>query len=196
MRSSKISRRTGETEIEVALKIDGRGKYDVRIPVGFLAHMLETFSRHSGFDLEIRARGDLQVDQHHLVEDLGIVLGQALDRALGSRRGINRSGYFLQVMDEALVACAVDLSGRPRVDFKGRFRRRWCGDLDTDLVEDFLIGLAGHLRANIAVRILSGRVDHHKIEAVFKALARAVRMACSRDLRLKKEMPSVKGLIR
>jgi len=195
MKSARIRRRTEETDIEVSLKLHGRGKYDVRTPIGFLTHMLETFSRHGGFDLVVRARGDLHVDQHHLVEDLGIALGQAFDRALGARRGINRAGYFIQTMDEALVAAAVDIAGRPRVNFCGRFRRRWCGDLDTDLVEDFLIGLADHIKANVAVRILSGRSDHHKIEAVFKALARAMKMACREDLRSSKGMPSVKGLI-
>jgi imidazoleglycerol-phosphate dehydratase len=195
MNPTRIRRRTEETDIEVSLKLRGRGKYDVQTPIGFLTHMLETFSRHGGFDLKVRARGDLQVDQHHLVEDLGIALGQAFDRALGSRRGINRAGYFLQTMDEALAAAAVDIAGRPRVNFCGRFRRRWCGDLDTDLVEDFLIGLADHIKANVAVRILSGRCDHHKIEAVFKALARAMKMACSKDRRSARGMPSVKGLI-
>jgi imidazoleglycerol-phosphate dehydratase len=195
MRSARIRRRSGETDIEVSLKIEGRGEYDVQTPIGFLTHMLESFSRHGGFDLKVRARGDLQVDQHHLVEDLGITLGQAFDRALGTRRGINRAGYFIQPMDEALVAAAVDIAGRPQVNFRGGFRRRWCGELDTDLVEDFLAGLAIHLKANIAVRILSGRSDHHKLEAVFKALARALKMACGKDRRSAKEMPSVKGLI-
>lgn len=195
MRSVRIRRRTGETDIEISLKIEGRGKSNVQTPIGFLTHMLESFSRHGGFDLKVRARGDLQVDQHHLTEDLGITLGQAFDRALGSRRGINRAGYFIQTMDEALVAAAVDIAGRPHVNFCGRFRRRWCGDLDTDLVEDFLTGLAIHLKANIAVRILSGRSDHHKLEAVFKTLARALKMACRKDRRSAKEMPSVKGLI-
>jgi len=195
MRKALIRRRTGETSVEISLKIEGRGKYDILTPVGFLTHMLESFARHGGFDLKVRTRGDIHVDQHHLVEDLGIALGQAFDRALGTRRGINRAGYFIQPMDEALVVAAVDIAGRPHLNFAGRFRRRFCGELDTDLVEDFLTGLANHLKANIAVKILSGRSDHHKLEAVFKALARALRMACSMDHRLLKEIPSVKGVL-
>ena len=195
MRKALIRRRTGETDIEVSLKIEGRGKYDIQTPVGFLSHMLETFARHGGFDLKVRARGDLHVDQHHLVEDLGIALGQAYDQALGTRRGINRAGYFIQPMDEALVAAAVDIAGRPHLNFQGRFRRRFCGELDTDLVEDFLTGLANHLKASIAVKILAGRSDHHKLEAIFKALARALKMACRKDRRFLKKFPSVKGVI-
>jgi imidazoleglycerol-phosphate dehydratase len=195
MSKTRIRRRTGETSIEVSLHIEGRGRFDIQTPVGFLNHMLETFARHGGFDLKIKARGDLHVDQHHLVEDLGISLGQAFNRILGNRRGINRAGYFIQPMDEALVVAAVDIAGRPHLNFAGRFRRRFCGDLDTDVLEDFLVGLANNLKANIAVKILSGRSDHHKLEAIFKALARALKTACSRDRRLMKEMPSVKGVI-
>jgi imidazoleglycerol-phosphate dehydratase len=195
MRKALIPRTTGETEIVVSLNLDGKGKYEVRTPIGFLNHMLESFAKHGGFDLKLRARGDLQVDQHHLVEDIGIALGKAFDRALGCRRGINRSGYFIQPMDEALVVAAVDIAGRPHLNFRGRFRRRFCGELDTDVLEDFLSGLTIGLKANVAVKILSGRSDHHKLEATFKALGRALKMACARDRRMLKGIPSVKGVI-
>lgn len=195
-RTALIRRKTRETDISVRLVLDGRGRGRSDTTIGFLDHMLQTLARHGTFDLRVRARGDRQVDQHHLVEDIGIALGQAFDRALGSRRGINRAGYFIQAMDEALAVVAVDIAGRPHLNFDVRFRRRFCGELDTDLVEDFFGGLAGNLKANIAVRLMSGRSDHHKIEAVFKALARALRTACGRDRRRLRDLPSVKGLLR
>ncbi len=194
-RLARIRRVTRETSIAIRLCLDGTGKSQIRTSIGFMDHMLASLARHGRMDLNITARGDLHVDQHHLVEDLGIVLGQALDHALGPRRGINRAGYFIQPMDEALAVAAVDIAGRPHLSCQAKFRRRFCGDLDTDLIEDFLAGLAAHLRANITVRIPAGRSDHHKLEALFKALGRALHMACSRDRRLRREMPSVKGVI-
>jgi len=194
-RIANIKRTTRETDIAIALNLDGQGRARVDTTIGFFDHMLETLGKHGAFDLRIRARGDRRVDQHHLVEDVGIALGQAFDRALGRRRGINRAGYFIQPMDETLAVVAVDIAGRPHLNFDARFRRRFCGELDTDLLEDFFGGLANHLKANIAVKIMAGRSDHHKIEAIFKALARALRSACGRDRRMLKDLPSVKGLL-
>ncbi len=194
-RTALIKRTTRETDITVKLNLDGQGRASSDTTIGFLDHMLQTLAKHGAFDLCIRARGDRHVDQHHLIEDVGIVLGQAFDRALGLRRGINRAGYFIQPMDEALAMVAVDIAGRPHLNFDARFRRRFCGELDTDLLEDLFAGLANNLKANIAVKVLSGRSDHHKIEAIFKALARAMRTACGRDRRMLKDLPSVKGLL-
>lgn len=190
-----IERKTRETEISVELKIDGRGAYDIQTPIGFLTHMLETFARHGLFDVKMRAAGDLEVDQHHLLEDCGIVLGQAFQQALGDKRGINRAGYFVYPMDEALAVVAVDLGGRPYLQYETDFERRFCGELDTDLLEDFFQGFTVHLAANLVVRMPYGRSDHHRCEAAFKAFARAMRMACSRDARDIEGIPSTKGVL-
>lgn len=190
-----IERKTRETEISVELKIDGRGAYDIQTPIGFLTHMLETFARHGLFDVKMRAAGDLEVDQHHLLEDCGIVLGQAFQQALGDKRGINRAGYFVYPMDEALAVVAVDLGGRPYLQYETDFERRFCGELDTDLLEDFFQGFTVHLAANLVVRMPYGRSDHHRCEAAFKAFARAMRMACSRDPRDIEGIPSTKGVL-
>ena len=181
MRIAKISRKTKETEIKVMLNIDGKGKYQIKTPIGFFTHMLESFAKHGLFDIQLNVKGDLQVDQHHTVEDTGIVLGQAFSKALGDRKGINRAGYFIFPMDEALAIVAVDISGRPYLKFEGKLQRRFCGDLDTDLLEDFFYGFSVGLQANIALQIKYGRSDHHKIEALFKAFAKALKMACSKD---------------
>ncbi|MBS3100766.1 imidazoleglycerol-phosphate dehydratase HisB [Candidatus Woesearchaeota archaeon] len=196
MRIAKIIRKTKETEIEIKLNIDGKGKYAIKTPIGFFTHMLESFAKHGLFDIQLNVKGDLQVDQHHTIEDTGIVLGQAFNKALGNRKGINRAGYFIFPMDEALVIVAADISGRPYLKFKGKLQRRFCGDLDTDLLEDFFYGFSIGLQANLAFKIEYGRSDHHKIEALFKAFAKAMKMACSKDKRALKEMPSTKGLIR
>jgi len=158
--------------------------------------MLELFTRHGGFDLKLTATGDLDVDAHHTVEDVGIALGEAFAQALGSKRGINRAGYFLMPMDETLAVAAVDLSGRPFpvVDL-GRVRAERVGDLPVELVQDFFEGFAAAARANIHVKVLYGRSSHHQIEAVFKAFARAMRVACAKDRRLAKMLPSTKGLL-
>jgi len=195
MRTAAIERNTKETQIQATLNIDGKGTPKVDTPIGFFSHMLEAFAKHGGFDLELRVRGDVQVDQHHTVEDTGIVLGQAFKRALGDKKGINRAGYFIFPMDESLAVAALDISGRPYLKFDGKFRRRFCGELDTDLVEDFFYGFSVGLGANIALLIKYGRSDHHKIEATFKAFTKALKTACSRDERLKDELPSTKGLI-
>jgi len=195
MRKALIERKTKETDIHLELNIDGRGEYDILMPIGFLVHMLESFAKHGVFDIKIRARGDLEVDQHHLVEDIGIVLGQAFNKALGDKKGINRAGYFVYPMDEALAVVAVDLGGRPYLQFDAQFKRRFCGELETDLLEDFFHGFTTNLRANVAVRMPYGRSDHHKIEAIFKAFAKAMKMACSTDPRAIEDIPTTKGVI-
>ena len=195
MRRALIDRRTAETRIALKLSLDGRGRYDVATGVRFLDHMLELVARHGGFDLTIKAEGDLDVDQHHTVEDVGIALGEAVNLALASRRGINRAGYFVMPMDETLAVAAVDLSGRARavIDLKLRVRR--VGDLDADLVHDFFDGFAQGARANVHLKVLYGRSAHHQVEAIFKSFARALRFACSRDRRLARVLPSTKGLL-
>ena len=194
-RSAAFDRRTTETQITGRLVLDGEGRYDVRTGIRFFDHMLELFSRHGGFDLALDAVGDLDVDQHHTVEDVGIVLGEAVLNALGDRKGINRAGYFVMPMDETLAVVALDLGGRPHavVDLKVRVRK--VGDLQTELVHDFFDGFAMGARANVHAKVLYGRSSHHHIEAVFKAFARALRVACARDARLARMLPSTKGLL-
>ena len=195
MRRAVIDRQTTETQIALKIALDGKGRYQVRTGIRFLDHMLELFARHGAFDLTIDARGDLDVDQHHTVEDLGIALGEAVSKALGNRKGINRAGYFVMPMDETLAVAAIDLGGRPhaRVDLQVKVVR--VGDLQTELVDDFFEGFAIGARANVHLKVLYGRSSHHKIEAVFKAFARALRVAVARDRRLAKMLPSTKGLL-
>ncbi|HET7220257.1 MAG TPA: imidazoleglycerol-phosphate dehydratase HisB [Vicinamibacterales bacterium] len=195
MRRGVIERETTETAIRVRLELDGRGKYTVSTGIRFLDHMLELFARHGGFDLVLRATGDLDVDQHHTVEDVGIALGEAVDKALGTRRGINRAGYFVMTMDESLGVAAIDLSGRAHAVVDPRLNVRKVGDLDAELLTDFFEGFARGARANVHLKVLYGRSGHHQVEALFKAFGRALRMACSRDRRLSKIMPSTKGLL-
>ena len=195
MRRAVIDRRTAETQIRVRIGIEGKGRYDVRTGIRFLDHMLELFARHGGFDLEVRATGDLDVDQHHTVEDLGIALGEAISKALGNRRGINRAGYFIMPMDETLGVAAVDLGGRPHTVVDLGLKVERVGDLQSELLHDFFEGFAMGVRGNIHVKVLYGRSSHHHIEAVFKAFARALRAACSRDKQLAKTLPSTKGLL-
>jgi len=195
MRSATAQRDTKETQIRGRLKIEGRGKYDIATGIGFLDHMLELFAKHGGFDLELDAQGDLRVDQHHTVEDIGIVLGQLFSKALGDRRGINRAGYFVQPMDEALAVVAVDLGGRPYLVYKDRVKARRLGGLEAELVEDFFQGFVSHAGANLHVKVLYGRSSHHQIEAIFKCFARALRYACSKDRSLRGQLPSTKGLL-
>jgi imidazoleglycerol-phosphate dehydratase len=195
LRRAAIERNTKETRIRGNLKIEGRGKYDVSTGIRFFDHMLELFAKHGGFDLTLRADGDLDVDQHHTVEDVGIVLGQLVAKALGDKKGINRAGYFAQPMDETLAVVALDLGGRPALVYKDRVKVRLVGDLQTELVEDFFGGFANHAGANVHVKVLYGRSNHHKIEAVFKCFARALKYACSKDRRLRDQLPSTKGLL-
>jgi imidazoleglycerol-phosphate dehydratase len=194
-RRGVVDRTTTETSIQLTIALDGRGRYDVRTGIRFLDHMLELVARHGAFDLTIRAAGDLDVDQHHTVEDLGIALGEAVTQAVGTRRGINRAGYFVMPMDETLAVAAIDLGGRVHavVDLNPRAER--VGDLQTELVADFFDGFAQGARANVHVKVLYGRSSHHQVEAVFKAFARALRFACSRDKQLSKVLPSTKGLL-
>ena len=195
MRRAVIDRQTRETQIRVRLGIEGKGRYDVRTGIRFLDHMLELMTRHGAFDLEVRATGDLDVDQHHTVEDLGIALGEAVSKALGDRKGINRAGYFVMPMDETLAVAAIDLGGRPHTVVRLKVSTRMVGDLQTELVHDFFEGFAIGARANVHMNVIYGRSSHHKIEAVFKAFARALRVACGKDKRLAKMLPSTKGLL-
>jgi len=195
MRSSEIERNTKETRIQGRLEIDGQGTYEVSTGIRFLDHMLELFTKHGGFDLKLRATGDLDVDQHHTVEDVGIVLGQLFAKALGDRKGINRAGYFVMTMDETLAVAAIDLSGRPALVYKDKVKVRRVGDLQVELLEDFFGGYVNHAGANLHVKVLYGRSSHHKVEAIFKCFARALRYACSTDERLKDQLPSTKGLL-
>ena len=195
MRRATINRKTAETRIALSLTLEGRGRYDVRTGIRFFDHMLELFARHGGFDLVLSCDGDLDVDQHHTVEDVGIALGEAVRDAIGNKRGINRAGYFLMPMDETLAVAAIDLSGRPAcvVDLKKPAAR--VGDLTTELVADFFDGFASAARANVHVKVMYGRSSHHKIEAVFKAFARALRVAVAKDKRLARVLPSTKALL-
>src|SRR5713226_8489584 len=195
MRTATVQRDTKETQIAGKLKIEGRGRYDVSTGVRFFDHMLELFTKHGGFDLELKANGDLDVDQHHTVEDTGIVMGQLFSKALGDRRGINRAGYFVLPMDETLAVVALDLGGRPALVYKDLVRVLLVGDLQTELVEDFFGGFTNHAGANLHAKVLYGRSNHHKIEAIFKCFARALKYACSRDQRLRDQLPSTKGLL-
>src|SRR5271155_2136107 len=195
MRSAKIRRVTNETQIGGSLQIDGTGQYEISTGVRFFDHMLELFSKHGGFDLKLKAAGDLDVDQHHTVEDVGIVLGQLFAKALGNRKGINRAGYFVQTMDETLAVVALDLGGRPALVYKDRVKVRMVGDLQTELVHDFFDGFVNKAGANVHVKVLYGRSNHHKIEAIFKCFARAMKVACSKDRRLRDQLPSTKGLL-
>lgn len=195
MRKAVVDRRTAETQIRVRLTLDGTGRFDNRTGIRFLDHMLDLVARHGGFDLTIKATGDLDVDQHHTVEDVGIALGEAVAGALGTKKGINRAGYFVMPMDETLAVAAVDLSGRPYTVVHTAVKVRLVGDLQTELVHDFFEGFAMGARANVHIKVMYGRSNHHKIEASFKAFARALRVACAKDKRLAKMLPSTKGLL-
>src|SRR5256885_7438534 len=194
-RTATIHRKTNETDIRLKLNLDGHGKARIATGIRFFDHMLELVARHGAFDLRLDAHGDLDVDQHHTVEDVGIALGEAISTALGNRRGINRAGYFVMPMDETLAVAAIDLGGRAHAAVDLRVSVRRVGDLQTELVHDFFAGFAAAARANVHVKVLYGRSSHHKIEAVFKAFARALRVACARDKRLAKMLPSTKGLL-
>jgi imidazoleglycerol-phosphate dehydratase len=195
VRRGVIDRRTTETQIQLAIGLEGRGRYEVRTGIRFLDHMLELFARHGAFDLKIACTGDLDVDQHHTVEDLGIALGEAIAQALGDRRGINRAGYFVMPMDETLAVAAIDLGGRPHVVVDLKLKVRQVGDLQAELIHDFFEGFSIGARANVHVKVLYGRSSHHHVEAVFKAFARALRVACAKDKQLKTMLPSTKGLL-
>lgn len=194
-RTASIDRRTAETQIRLKLTLDGKGRFDNRTGIRFLDHMLDLVARHGGFDLSVKATGDLDVDQHHTVEDVGIALGEAVAAAVGTKRGINRAGYFVMPMDETLAVAAIDLSGRPIAVVDTRVTVRLVGDLQAELVHDFFEGFAMAARANVHIKVMYGRSNHHKIEACFKAFARALRVACAKDKRMARSLPSTKGLL-
>ena len=194
-RIAEIDRKTAETQIVLKLTIDGAGRYKISTGIRFLDHMLELFTRHGAFDLDLTCKGDLDVDQHHTVEDIGIALGEAFDRALGDKKGIMRAGYFLMAMDETLGIAAIDLSGRVSSVIDTKVKTRLVGDLQSELVEDFFEGFARGARANVHLKTMYGRSNHHKVEALFKAFARALRFACMRDDQLGDMLPSTKGLL-
>lgn len=195
MRKASLRRTTRETDIRALLVIEGKGRYQISSGIRFLDHMLELFAHHGGFDLKLQATGDLDVDQHHRVEDVGIVLGQLFDKALGAKRGILRAGYFLMPMDETLGLAAVDFCGRTSAVVDTKVRTRLVGDLQSELVSDFFDGFSRGARASVHVRVLYGRSSHHKIEALFKAFARALRAACWRDPQMRRLLPSTKGVL-
>jgi imidazoleglycerol-phosphate dehydratase len=194
-RRAVVDRKTAETRIALTLVLEGKGRFDNRTGIRFFDHMLDLVARHGGFDLRVQAEGDLDVDQHHTVEDVGIALGEAVAEAIGNKRGINRAGYFVMPMDETLAVAAIDLSGRPHTVVDTKVTVRLVGDLQTELVHDFFEGFAAAARANVHVKVLYGRSNHHKIEACFKAFARALRVACSKDKQLARMLPSTKGLL-
>jgi imidazoleglycerol-phosphate dehydratase len=195
MRRAQLHRKTSETDIRLRLNLDGRGRGRIATGIPFFDHMLQLVARHGAMDLEIVARGDLDVDQHHTVEDVGIALGEAVGKALGSKRGILRAGYFLMPMDETLAAVAIDFSGRPHCVCRCKFSATRVGEFQTELVEDFLGGFAQAARANVHAKLIYGRSTHHQVEAIFKAFARALRFAASRDPQMKRILPSTKGMI-
>jgi imidazoleglycerol-phosphate dehydratase len=195
VRKAVVARATSETRIRIALNLDGTGRFENRTGILFLDHMLDLVAKHGAFDLAIRADGDLDVDQHHTVEDVGIALGEAVSKALGDRRGINRAGYFVMPMDETLAVAAIDLGGRAHTVVDTKVKVRVVGDLQTELVHDFFAGFAMGARANVHLKVMYGRSNHHKLEACFKAFARALRVACAKDRRMARQLPSTKGLL-
>jgi len=191
-RTAKLSRHTKETKVELSLNLDGKGAATVHTGVGFFDHMLDLLSRHSLIDLDVKAEGDLQVDAHHTVEDVGIVLGQAIEKALGDKRGIYRYGWSIVPMDESLAQVALDLSGRPAFVFHVVFSGPTIGDFQTELVEEFFKALATSARMNLHIAVPYGTNNHHIAEAIFKAIAKALRQAVARDPR-SDDVPSTKG---
>jgi imidazoleglycerol-phosphate dehydratase len=195
LRVGMVNRNTTETQIALRLTVDGQGTYSVSTGIRFFDHMLELFARHGGFDLDLKVTGDLDVDQHHTVEDTGIALGEAFLEALGDKKGILRAGYFVMPMDETLAVAAVDLSGRTAYAVETLVDVPIVGDLQTELVTDFFEGFSRGAKCNVHIKVMYGRSNHHKIEASFKAFARAMRGACSRDERMRDMLPSTKGLL-
>ncbi|PIQ04534.1 MAG: imidazoleglycerol-phosphate dehydratase [Candidatus Nealsonbacteria bacterium CG18_big_fil_WC_8_21_14_2_50_37_10] len=194
-RKTSLQRKTKETDIRIELNVDGKGKTEISTPIPFLNHLLDNFGKHGLFDLKIETKGDIEIDQHHTVEDVGISLGEAFKKALGDKKGINRAGYFVFPLDESLSVVAVDISGRAFLNFDCKFKKEKIGDLDSDLIKEFFWGFVRHLEATLHIRVLSGENDHHKAESVFKAFGKAMKIACSKEKRILKELPSTKGLI-
>jgi imidazoleglycerol-phosphate dehydratase len=195
MRRASIARKTKETQIALKLNLDGRGKARITTGVRFFDHMLEQIARHGAIDLEVTARGDLDVDQHHTVEDVGIALGEAVRAALGDKRGILRAGFFVMPMDESLGVAAIDLSGRTHCVVSWKPLAARVGDFQTELLEDFFQAFAQGARANVHVKFLYGRSSHHQVEVLFKAFARALRFAVTRDKQMQRQLPTTKGLL-
>jgi imidazoleglycerol-phosphate dehydratase len=194
-RTARIQRNTKETRIALSLNLDGRGKSAISTGIPFFDHMLDLVARHGALDLQLQATGDLDVDQHHTVEDVGIAFGEAINAALGNKRGILRAGYFLMPMDETLAAAAIDFGGRAFCVVKAKFSARTVGGFQTELVEDFFQGFAQAARANVHLRVLYGRSSHHQVESLFKCFARALRFAVSRDKRLRDVLPTTKEFL-
>lgn len=194
-RKSLVKRKTKETNIRIGLDIDGKGRSEIKTPIPFFNHLLGNFAKHGLFDLHIRASGDIEIDQHHLVEDIGICLGEAFKEALGDKRGVNRTGYFIFPLDEALSALSIDISGRAFLNFDCKFEKEKIGDLNSDLIKEFFWGFVRHLEATLHIKVLYGENEHHKAESIFKAFGKAMKTACSKDKRILKELPSTKGLI-
>jgi imidazoleglycerol-phosphate dehydratase len=195
MRKAKLRRTTKETDIQVRVNLDGLGRAHIRTGIRFFDHMLEQIARHGGLDLELLAKGDLDVDQHHTVEDVGIALGEAVKHALGSKRGILRAGYFLMPMDDCLAAAALDFSGRMYCVCKFKISAARVGDFQTELMEDFFRAFAQAASANVHLRLVYGRSSHHQVESIFKAFAKALRFAVTRDKQLRKVLPSTKEML-
>lgn len=195
MRNAQLSRSTNETTVRVHLDVDGLGTSEIDTGIGFLDHMLELMARHGGLDLTVAAQGDLRVDGHHTVEDIGIVIGKTLSSALGEKRGINRYGNAVIPMDETLATCALDISGRPYLVIFADYKNDRVGDLDTALVEEFFRAVAFNAGLTLHLRCEYGTNDHHKIEAMFKAFARALRMAAAIDPDFSDQIPSTKGVL-
>lgn len=194
-RKASLKRKTKETDIGIELNIDGKGKAGILTSIPFLDHLLTNFAKHGLFDLAIKANGDTEIDQHHTVEDIGIALGEVFKNALGDKKGINRAGYFVFPLDEALSVISIDISGRSYLNFDCKFKKEKIGDLDSALIKEFFWGFARALQATLHVRILYGENEHHKAESLFKAFGKAMKVACSKDKRILKELPSTKGLI-
>ncbi len=192
-RKASHKRKTKESNIAVDLTLEGSGQGDIKTPIPFFSHLLDNFTRHGSFGIKIRARGDVEVDQHHTVEDMGIVLGEAFELALGDKKGINRAGYFVFPMDEALSLVAVDICGRAHLNYDAKFQREKIGNLDSDLIKHFFESFCRALQATVHVRVLYGGNGHHQAESMFKAFGKAMKMACSLDTNLLKEIPSTKG---
>ena len=195
MRTAKVERKTGETEISVELNLDGTGKRNIDTGIGFFDHMLDLFAKHGLFDLNIICKGDLQIDSHHTIEDVGIVLGTAFDKAIQDKKGIKRYGQRMLPMDEVLCLCAVDFCGRPYLVMDAEFNNDKINDFATECVEEFFYGFTMNSKINLQLKIFNGKNDHHKVEAMFKAFARAMREACEMDPRTIGEIPSTKGVL-
>lgn len=195
MRSANPKRKSFETDIKINLNLDGKGNSKISTTIDFLDHMLTGFAKHGAFDLEISAKGDTEIDQHHLQEDLGMLLGKAFKDAIGDKKGINRAGFFAFPMDESLSIVSVDLSGRPYLVYKTEFKRQFAGDLDTDCLREFFSGFSMGCGCNIAIYIPYGENNHHKIESIFKSFGKALKMAISIDEKLKEYIPSSKGIL-